>query len=121
ARLIFVMSRFAERPLNLALEAEHLALALERDEVDVALLPGLEAHRGSGGDREAVSVRALAVERERVVRLVEVVVRPDLDRPVARVRDRDADRRTPGAELEVAVDGFYLTGDHRVSPHGIGL
>ena len=47
----------------------------ERDELDRALLPRLEAHRRPGRDVEAKSARRRAIERERRVGLGEVIVR----------------------------------------------
>ena len=46
---------------------------------------GLEAHRGAGRDLQAHAARRVAVEAERSVGFGEVVVRADLDRPVAGV------------------------------------
>ena len=51
---------------------------------------GLEAHRGAGRDVQALPAGRGAVERQRRVGLGEVVVRADLDRPVAGVHDRRA-------------------------------
>ena len=86
-------ARRVERPHHRAREAVDDALAGERDELDRARLPGLEAHRGAGRDVEPEAARRRAIERERRVGLGEVIVRADLDRPVAGVRDRQRDRR----------------------------
>ena len=59
----------------------------ERDQIDVERDSGLEAHGGSGGHVEAMAACRLTVEGERRVGLGEVVVRSDLDRPVAGVLD----------------------------------
>ena len=70
------------------------AVAGERHQLHVARLAGLEAHGGAGGDVEAHGRAALA--RSNVqggVGLGEMIVRADLDRPVAGVGDRERDRR----------------------------
>jgi len=43
-----------------------------------------------------------------------LVVRADLDRPVARVGDRELDRLAPLVELEVAGAGKDFPGDHGI-------
>jgi hypothetical protein len=71
----------------------HDPLAGERDQLDAALLARLEAHGGARGDVQAHAARRGAVEAERRVGLGEVIVRADLDRPVAGVLDDDGDGR----------------------------
>src|SRR5579883_2083538 len=66
-------------------------------------LPGLEPHRGSGRDVEPVPARLLALELERRIGLEEMIVRADLDRPVAGVGDVERDRLAAGIELDFAV------------------
>ena len=80
-------------PITCLAEAVDLALARERHQPDLARLAGLEAHGRAGGDVEAVAARLGAVELQGRVGLGEVVVRADLDRPVAGVGDRQRDRR----------------------------
>ena len=58
------------------------------DEPHLAALPRLETGRGAGRDVEPEPARLLAVERKRRVGLVEMIVRADLDRPVAGIGDR---------------------------------
>ena len=53
----------------------------------VARLARLEAHRGAGGDVEPHAARLLAVELQRRIGFEEMIVRADLDRPVAGVGD----------------------------------
>src|SRR5918992_5941450 len=72
-----------ERAHDGAVEAEDPAQPGNRYELDLARLPGLEADRGAGRDVEAHAVGPLALEGERRVGLEEVIVRADLDRPVA--------------------------------------
>src|SRR5215471_6320300 len=60
----------------------------DRDERDGLRFAGLESHGRAGGDVEAHAVRRFPVEHESRVRLDEVVMTADLDRPVAAVRDR---------------------------------
>ena len=85
--------RCVERPHHLAGEAVDDALARQRDQLDRARLARLEAHRGAGRDVEPEAARRGAIEGQRRVGLEEVVVRADLDRPVAGVGDRQRDRR----------------------------
>src|SRR5215203_3351714 len=80
-----------ERTHDVLPEAVDLALARERHERHLARRPGLEAHGRAGRDVEAHAAGLVAIEAERGVGLVEVVVGPDLDRPVARVGDLDQD------------------------------
>ena len=74
-------------PITCGVEAEDPAGRRHRDEPDLAGLAGLEADGGAGGDVEAAAARGGAVEVERRVGLGEMVVRADLDRPVAGVGD----------------------------------
>ena len=85
-------AKASERPADQAAKAVHDPVAAERDEHDAALLPRLEAHRGARGDVQAHAVRGRAVEAQRRVGLGEVIVRADLDRPVAGVLDDDRAR-----------------------------
>jgi hypothetical protein len=59
------------------------ARAAEGDQPHRARLARLEARRGAGGDVEAHPARGGAVEAQGGIRLGEVVVAADLDRPVA--------------------------------------
>src|SRR5215831_16876931 len=81
-------------PRDAALEAVDAALAAVRHQGDLASLAGLETHRGAGRDVEPHAARLVALEAQRLVGLKEVIVRADLDRPVAGVGDleRDAGR-----------------------------
>src|SRR5665213_2088617 len=72
------------------------------DEADAAGLAGLEPHRRSGGDIEAKTARLLALESERRIGLVEMIMRADLDRPVAGIGDIERHRRPTGVDLDVA-------------------
>src|SRR5438552_3676772 len=93
----------------------HGALAGERDQGDVARLPGLEAHRGAGRDVEPHAARLLAVEPECRVGFEEVVVRADLDRPVAGVGHRQRHGLAAGVERDVAGFDEKLAGGHGAS------
>src|SRR5687768_11955510 len=61
------------------------------DEGHLASLAGLEADGGAGRNVEAEAAGLLAVEGEGRVRFVEMVVRADLDRPVAGIGDLEGD------------------------------
>src|SRR3954468_1767053 len=63
----------------------------ESDELHRLALAGLEPDRIAGRNVELHSVRLCPVEGERAVRLEEVVVAPDLNRPISEVGDRDGD------------------------------
>src|SRR5438445_1619749 len=102
-------------PVDLAVEAEDAAGARIGDETHVASLAGLEAHRGPRRNIEPEAARLLAVEGERTVGLVEVIMRADLDRPVAGIGDGDRDRGTAGVELDLAGGDDDLSGDHRAT------
>src|SRR5580658_7500156 len=93
-------------------EAVDRAAAAKRDELDLARLAGLEAHRGSGGDVEPHAARFLAVEFQRRIGFEKMIVRADLNRPVAAVGDRD--RHAPAAlvELDLAVFDKEFAGYH---------
>ena len=96
----------------------HLARAAERDEVDLALVAGLEADGGAGRDVEVHPERPRAIEAQRGVDLEEVEVRADLHRAVAGVRDGDGRRLASGAQLDLALGGHDLA---RLVPSSTGL
>src|SRR3954451_25182501 len=87
-------------------------LAGERHQRDVARLPRLEPHRGAGRDVEPHAARLSAIELQRRVGLEEMIVRADLDRPVAGVRHRQRHGLAPRVEGDVAVLCEDLAGDH---------
>src|SRR5262245_34246084 len=93
-------------------EAEYTAAAGEWHQVDFAGLARLEAHRRAGSDIEAAAARLGAVELQGRVGLGEVVMRADLDRPVAGVGHGEGDGSAPGVELDVAVQSDDLAWDH---------
>src|ERR1700693_986365 len=88
------------------------ALAGKRDQRDLARLPRLEAHRSAGRDVEAHAARLLAIELERRIGLEEMIVRADLDRPVAGVGDRQRHGLAPFIERDLARLDEKLAGDH---------
>src|SRR5262249_40722981 len=88
------------------------ALAGERNERDLARLPRFKAHRGASGDIEPHPARLFAVEFQRRIGLEEMIMRADLDRPVAGIGDRQRGRLATGIELDLAVLDEHFTGDH---------
>ena len=92
-----------------------------RDQLDFALLAGLEAHGGARGDVEPKASRRRAIEAQRAVGLEEVVVRADLDRPVAGVGDLHLERRAAGVDLDVAGFAEHFPGDHARSLRSSGM
>src|SRR5262249_11630974 len=77
-----------DRAVDEVVEADHAPAAAELDELNVALVTGLETNRLPRGNVQAHAARRLGVELERGVDVVEVEVRADLDRPVAGVAHR---------------------------------
>ena len=98
-------------PDDRAAQAGDDPAADERYEVDVERDPGFEAHGRAGGDVESETARRRPVERERRVGLGEVVVRTDLDRPVAGVLDAERDHRSTDVDLDRLVGSDDLAGD----------
>src|SRR6516165_356350 len=90
------------------------ALAGERNKRDLARLPRFEAHRGAGGDIEPHAARFLAVELQRRIGLEEMVMRADLDRPVAGIGDAERHRLAALVELDLARLDEHFAGDHSV-------
>src|SRR6202035_5306487 len=86
-------------------EAIDGALAGDGDQRNVARLPRLEAHRSPGRNVEPHAARLLAVEAQRRVGFEEVVMRADLDRPVAGIGDRQRHGAAALVQFDVAV--FY--------------
>ena len=84
------------------LQVDH-ARAGERDERHAARLARLEAHRGARGDVQPHAACGVAVEVERAVGLGKVVVRADLDRPVAGVDGAQHGAAAAGVDLDLAV------------------
>src|SRR4051812_33423791 len=102
----------SQLPHHVAPKTVDNALAGQRHQLHVAGLAGLEAHRGAGGDAEAHAARLLAVEFQRGIGFEEMVVRADLDRPVAAVGDGQYYGLAAGVELDLAVLDEEFTGDH---------
>src|SRR3989344_3043817 len=94
-------------------KAEHAAMASQIDQFHIAALPGFETHRSAGRDIQAHTARCAALKGQRIVGLEEVVMRADLDGPVAAVGHAQADRATAGIKLDFAVLDLVFAGDHR--------
>ena len=86
----------------------------ERDEVDVHRDARFEPHGGTGRDVEAATVCLLAIEHERRVGFGEVVVRTDLDGPVAAVLDAQGVHGPSRIDLDRLVGPDDLAGDQRL-------
>ncbi|KIU01525.1 hypothetical protein QU38_01175, partial [Staphylococcus aureus] len=97
---------------HVAAEAVDRALAGKRHQPHLAALARLEPHRGAGCDIKAHAARLLAIERQRRIGLAEMVVRADLDRPVAGVGNGQRHGLATGIELDVAVLDEEFAGDH---------
>src|SRR5216683_2753310 len=105
--------RPSERSVDLAVEAEDAARPGIGDQPDLARLARLEAHRCSRRDIEPAATRFVALEGKGAVGFVEMVMRADLDRPVAGIGDVQRHCRAAGIELDLAGGNDDLTWDHR--------
>src|SRR5262249_31715977 len=92
-------------------EPVQLPSAAEGDQLHLAILPWLKPHRRAGRNVEMHPKRPLALEPQRAIDLEEVIVRTDLNRPVARVGDAERDRFATGSELDLTLGRDYLAGD----------
>jgi hypothetical protein len=90
------------------------------DQLDLAGLAGLEPHRGAGRDVEAETASLVALEIQRPVGLEEVVVRTDLDRPVAGVGHLQLDGLAPAFSSISPSAAMTSPGIIEVSP-GFGI
>src|SRR6516164_759769 len=97
---------------HVATETIDGALAREGNELHVTGLAGLETHRGAGRDIEPHAARLLAIEFQRRIGLEEMVVRADLDRPVAGIGDGQRHGLAAGIEFDLAVLDEEFAGDH---------
>src|SRR3954468_23366264 len=88
--------------VDLAGEAVNLAAAGIGHEVDHTGLARLEPDGGAGRDVQPEAPRLLPVEGQRRVRLEEVIVRADLDRPVAGIRHVEGDRISALVQVDLA-------------------
>src|ERR1051326_7116882 len=104
-------SQGAHPPLS---EAINVPVPSEGGQRHLPRLSRLEAHRGAGRNVEPHAARLRAVELERRLGLEEMIVRADLDRPVARIRNRDFHAAAAGVERDLAVLGDDFAGDHGV-------
>lgn len=95
-------------------ESEDLASASDRDQGDLDRDTGFESNGGTGRDSEPLTMRQLAIERERRVRLGEMEVGSHLDRPIAEVLHPEHGLGTPGVQFECAVGAEGLAGDHGI-------
>ena len=105
-----IAERGAERSFRYA------SLASELDQRYGTLLSRLEAHSGARGDVETIAARSLTVERERAVGLVEMVVRADLNRPIAGVGHFQRERLAPRVELDLTGLGSYFAWNQSLNP-----
>ena len=76
------------------------------------LLAGFEAHGSAGRDVESVASSGFAIEFQRRVDLVKVIVRSDLDRPVAVVFHDHTSGFAPDVERNVAGLDPVFAWDH---------
>src|SRR5262249_37825466 len=112
ASLRRLLLRRIERAHDLATKAVDLARAGIRDEVDGARLSRLEAYRGACGNVQTKAARLRAIEHECGIGFEEVIVRTDLNRPIARVGDFQRDRLAARVDLDVAVGNNDFARNH---------
>src|SRR5258708_29163221 len=98
--------------VDLAVETDDTALAGIGDEPRLAALSGLKARRSPSRDIEPAAAGQFAIEGERSIGLVEMIVRADLYRTVAGIGDSQDHRRSAGVDLDLARCGEELSGDH---------
>src|ERR1700760_1040203 len=96
-------------------EAVDDALAGERHELHVAGLTRLEPNRGAGRDIQPHAAGLLAIELQCRIGFEEMIVRADLDRPIACVSDGKRHRLAAGVEFYLAVLDEEFAGDHFVT------
>src|ERR1700722_6968175 len=99
-----------------AAQAGHDPGSGQRDQRDRPGHAGLEPYRRPGRDVQPVAAGRGPVEGHRRVGRSEVVVRADLDGPVPGVLHGQLHPVPAGRELDRAVRGEDLTGNHRTGP-----
>src|SRR5271169_10124 len=98
--------------VDLTVEADDAALSGISDQPHLAALARLEARRRPGRDIEPVAARQFAIEGECGVRFVEMIMRADLDRPIAGIGDGQGHRRSADVDLDLVRRGEELSRDH---------
>src|SRR6266851_5599334 len=99
--------------VDLAVETDDTALPGIGDEPHLANLSRLEARRSPRRDIEPIAARQFAIEGERSIGLVEMIVGADLYRAVAGIGDGQDHRRSAGVDLDLACCGEEFTWNHR--------
>src|ERR1700733_6335059 len=102
----------ASKPPPADLQPRHHSSPAQRHQRNFALDARLEPHRGAGRDVQPTAPGKIPVEPQRRVGLREVKVRPDLNRPVAGVRDHQRHHRTAKVQSDRPVAVKDLAGDH---------
>src|ERR1700722_6568438 len=90
------------------------ARARDLDQRHLATLARLEAHCGAGWNVKAHAAGFGALEVQRRIDLEKVIVRTDLDRPIAAVGDGKRQRFAALIELDFAWLDEIFTGDHLI-------
>src|ERR1700690_2937276 len=96
-------------------EAVHHALAGHSDQRDIARLSWLEAHGSPRRDIEPHTARSVAIELQRRIGFEKVVVRTDLDGPIAGIGDGQRDGTTALVDLDFAGLDEHFAGNHAVT------
>ena len=93
-------------------EAEDGAVTGEGHQLDLAFLAGFKAYRRARRDIQAIAGGLLTVELQRRVNLGEMVVRTDLNRPIAVVLNDHATGCPAGIQGYLTGLNVIFTGDH---------
>ena len=115
-RLVCASVRVVQPAHHQAVEPVDHPAAAVGDQLDLLDVAGLEPHRCAARQVQPHAVRLHAVEDQRPVDLEEVVVRPDLHRPVARVVDAQRHDGQARVELEVGPVEDVFAGNHVLPP-----
>src|SRR6516164_3699986 len=108
--------RLSQPTVDPGVEADDAPLAHIGNESDLTALPRLEPNRSPSWDVEPASARLFAIKGQRRVGLVKMIMRADLYRAVAGIRDHQRQGRAAGINLDVTRGDEELTGDHIFAP-----
>ena len=86
-----VGGRLIERSHHRLIESEHLPTAPVRDQLYGTGLAGLKPYGRSGGNIEPPAQCLTSVKRQRWIGFRKMIVRADLDRPIAGIGYRQGD------------------------------
>ncbi|MNS54294.1 hypothetical protein D3C72_870780 [compost metagenome] len=97
-------------------KSEHPPMPGVIDQLNLTALPRLKAHRRARRNIQAHATAGGAIEGQRVVGFKKVIVRTDLNWPVAAVGDFQADSAAADVEFDVAGLDLVLARNHHWAP-----